>query len=393
MMCAEKLSITLLLNTNKIFDRNMITGIAQYINASNINWTVCLEEDINFTNEHLRDFAGDGIIASFDTAELEKKLQHVNVPIIGVSGSISPQNNQLALPYVATDNFAIIEMAYQHLKTKGLQNFAFYGLPQQSEFCWSLEREKAFSSIINKDNYPHSIHRAGVNEHQTSALHNWLINLPKPVGIVCATDARAKQIINTCEQLSLLVPQQVAVIGIDNDDISQSLSKIALSSVQHECKAMGFKAVQLLHRLIKGRNVAAQTIISPTTIHARQSSDYISLHDPDVMQAMHFIQNNATRGIKVDQVLYHLGVSRSTIEPRFIDEVGHTIHTEIHNRKVEKACSHLAQTSITLKEVASIAGYPSLQYMYSIFKKRFNLTPKQYRQHKQNVSEPECETI
>jgi len=391
-MCAEKLSITLLLNTNKIFDRNMITGIAQYINTSNINWTICLEEEMNFSNEHLRDFAGDGIIASFDTTELEQKLQYVDVPIIGVSGSIAPQNNHLSLPYVATDNFAIVELAYQHLKAKGLQSFAFYGLPQQSEFCWSLEREQAFNALVKKDNYQHSIHRDSVNVHQTSALHHWLNNLPKPVGIVCATDARARQVINACEQLAILVPQHISVIGIDNDDISQSLSKIALSSVQHECKTMGFKATQLLHKLIKGRKVPPQTVISPTTIHPRQSSDYLSLHDPEVMQAMHFIQNNATRGIKVDQVLYHLGVSRSTIEPRFIEEVGHTIHTEIHNRKVEKACSHLAQTSITLKEVAAIAGYPSLQYMYSIFKKRFNLTPKQYRQHKQSINEPECET-
>ncbi|MGL1958466.1 MAG: DNA-binding transcriptional regulator [Colwellia sp.] len=388
-MCEEKINITLLLNTNKIFDRKMIKGIGQYIKSTKINWKVCLEEDVMFSNAHLSNFSGDGIIASFDDDKLEQKLSHLTVPIVGLSGSILQQNNNLNIPYVATDNYSVTEMAYDHLKQKGLQNFAFYGLPHKDDFYWSIERENAFKTVLTKDNYQHHIFADSFESTNLQSLRNWLTNLPKPVGVICATDGRARQLIDACEYLDILVPEQVSIVGIDDDDISQSLSKIELSSVRHECKEMGFKATQLLHKLILGKKIPNKTVIKPTTINCRQSSDFISLKDPDVMQAMHFIQNNACRGIKVDQVLYHIGISRSTLEPRFIQERGHTIHTEIHNEKLTQACRQLISSSLTLSEVAKIAGYPSLQYMYSIFKKRFNQTPKEYRsinQHENDIS-------
>lgn len=386
-MCEEKLNITLILSTNKIFNRKMIKGIGQYIKSTKINWKVCLEEDVIFSNDHLSNFSGDGILAGFDDPELEQKLSHLNVPIVGLSGSMIPKNNSMNIPYVATDNFSIIQMAYDHLKQKGLQNFAYYGLPHKDEFCWSVERENAFISVVENDNYQHNIFTDSFESTNIQSLRNWLTNLPKPVGVICATDGRARQLIDACEYLDILVPEQVSIVGVDDDDISQSLSKVELSSVRHECKEMGFKATQLLHKLILGRKIPNQTVIKPTTINCRQSSDFVSLKDPEVMQAMHFIQNNACRGIKVDQVLYHIGISRSTLEPRFIQERGHTIHTEIHNKKLSQACRQLINSNLTLNEVASVAGYPSLQYMYSIFKKRFNQTPKEYRSINQTDNE------
>ena len=386
-MCEEKLNITLLLNTNKIFDRKMIKGIGQYIKSTKINWKVCLEEDVIFSHEHFKNFNGDGILASFDDNKLVRKLSHLNVPIVGLSGSLQPKNNSLNIPYVATDNFSITQMAYQHLKQKGLQNFAFYGLPHQDKFSWSVEREDAFREVVSQDNFQQHIFTDSLQSSNIESLRNWIVNLPKPIGVICSTDGRARQLIDACEYLDILVPEQLAVVGIDDDDISQSLSKIELSSVRHECKDIGYKATQLLHRLILGKKIPSKTIIKPTKINCRQSSDFVSLKDPDVMQAMHFIQNNACRGIKVDQVLYHIGISRSTLEPRFIQERGHTIHTEIHNEKLNQACRQLIHSSLTLNEVASVAGYPSLQYMYSIFKKRFNKTPKEYRNIHRNDNE------
>lgn len=378
-MCEKKLSITLLLNTNKIFNRKIIQGIGHYIKSTKIDCNVCVEEDINLSDAHFSDFSGSGILTSFDDHRLEQKLAHLSVPIVGLSGAMQPKNNALNIPYVATDNLSISLMAYQHLKQKGLQNFAYYALPNQDEYYWSVEREKAFISAVNKDNFHYTSFANNVEDTSTASLHQWLKSLPKPIGIICATDARARQLINACEQLDLLVPEQVAVVGIDDDDISQNLSKIKFSSVQHNCIGMGYKATQLLHQLILGEKIPHQTIIKPNKLNSRQSSDFISLKDPDVMKAKHFIRNNACRGIKVDQVLYHIGISRSTLEPKFIQERGHTIHTEIHNEKLAQACHHLAHSRLALNEVASVSGYPSLQYMYSVFNRRFKQTPSQYR--------------
>lgn len=386
-MYEQKLNIALLLNTNKTFERKIIEGIGQYIQSTKINWTVHFEEDLQLANIKLKDFCGDGIIASFDNEQMEEKLSQLHIPIVGLSGCAIQKNNNLALPYVATDNNAITELAYHHLKNKGLQNFAYYGFPNHDKFAFSTEREATFLSLLEQDNYPRNIYKSdhhSAQSQQNLSLHQWLNELPKPIGIICATDNRARNIIDACEQLNILVPEQVSVIGVDDDDISQNLSKIELSSVRHNCKEIGFKATKHLHNLILGKKVPAKTIISPLDITNRQSSNFVPIHDPYVMQALHFIQNNSHKGIKVDQVLYHLGVSRTTLEPKFVKERGHTMHTEIHYDKLNRACHHLVTTNLPLNKVAEIAGYPSVQYMYSIFKKEFNQTPKRYRLSEQS---------
>ena len=123
-----------------------------------------------------------------------------------------------------------------------------------------------------------------------------------------------------------------------------------------------------------------RVLIPPAGVSARQSSDFSALHDPYVIQAMQFIRQNATKGIKVDQVTDFIGISRSNLEQRFILERGHTVHTEIHNEKLNKARNLLEETELPTKSVAMQSGYPSLQYMYAIFKKHFGLTPTQFRE-------------
>ncbi|EJB6352618.1 TPA: helix-turn-helix transcriptional regulator, partial [Salmonella enterica] len=117
----------------------------------------------------------------------------------------------------------------------------------------------------------------------------------------------------------------------------------------------------------------------PVRVIARRSTDYRSLTDPAVIQAMHFIRNHACKGIKVEQVLDAVGISRSNLEKRFKEEVGETIHALIHAEKLEKARSLLISTTLAINEISQMCGYPSLQYFYSVFKKEYVTTPKEYR--------------
>jgi LacI family transcriptional regulator len=122
-----------------------------------------------------------------------------------------------------------------------------------------------------------------------------------------------------------------------------------------------------------------RVIIPPSQVFCRQSTDFQALKDPYVIQAMHYIRHNAVKGIKVEQVLSYVGISRSNMEARFREERGHSIHQEIHNSKLQRACNLLETTSLPIAEIAELCGYPSLQYMYTVFKKNLDQTPKDYR--------------
>lgn len=220
-------------------------------------------------------------------------------------------------------------------------------------------------------------------------LADWLQRLPSPIGIIAVTDARARHILQVCDSLGLMVPDRIAVVGIDNEEMTRYLTRVSLSSVGQGCKSMGYTAAKMLHRLLDKKEQGepltvnpSRVLIAPTKVFERESSDFQALNDPYVIQALHFIRHNACKGIKVEQVLHHVGISRSNLETRFRQERGCSIHHEIHQAKLERAKNLLSTTELPIAEIAQSCGYPSLQYMYSVFKKAFAKTPKEYRSNK-----------
>lgn len=388
-----KYRISLLFNANKVYDRQVIEGIGEYLQASQCNWDIFLEDDFTTNLDNFVNWVGDGVIADFDNPEVVERLSQTGIPVVGVGGSYQNEDDYPNVPYVATDNVAIVEMAFEHLKAKGIQNFAFYGLPPKSNQKWATERRKAFEKIVAKEGYQGAVYLGNDTSQLTwqydmNRLADWLQRLPTPTGIIAVTDARARHLLQACEHLNLMVPDKISVIGIDNEELARYLTRVSLSSVGQGCKSMGHQAAKLLHQLLTKEEAQHSTVIKhvrklvpPTKVFQRQSSDFQALKDPYVIQAMHYIRQNAFRGIKVDQVLDYVGISRSNMENRFKEERGHSIHQEIHNAKLHKAKNLLAATELPIQEVADVCGYPSLQYMYSVFKKTYNQTPKEYRQN------------
>jgi LacI family transcriptional regulator len=396
----QRYRITLLFNANKVYDRQVMEGIGEYLQASQCDWDIYLEEDFTTHLEHFHAWQGDGVIADFDNPEIESQLQETVIPVVGVGGSYQEESDYPEVPYVATDNQALIELAFRHLKSKGLEHFAFYGIPQDPYKRWANEREKAFRRILQREGYRGSVYRGNEVSPQTwqydmNRLADWLQKLSTPVGIIAVTDARARHLLQTCEHLNIMVPDQVSIIGIDNEELARYLTRVSLSSVGQGCKNMGYRAAKILHQMLKKTNSSPKAgtlrpriLIPPTQIFSRQSTDYQALNDPYVIQAMHFIRHHACKGIKVDQVLSHVGISRSNMEARFKQERGHSIHQEIHNSKLKQACNLLATSSLPVAEIAELCGYPSLQYMYSVFRKNLTQTPKEYRDQHNNETAP-----
>lgn len=384
-MYKAKHSISLLFNANKVYDRHIIEGVGHYLQSSKVDWDIYLEEDFLARIEHIDEWGGEGIIADYDDPAMEAALRHSKIPVIGVGGSYENPDDYPDVPYVATDNLAVIKAAYEHLKQKGLERFAFYGFPPDQNHRWAAEREKAIIKLCKEDGYECAIYRGHSTRPETwqynmNRLSDWLQGLPNPVGIISVTDARARHLLQACAQIGKSVPDHISIVGIDDDDIARNLSRISLSSVTQGCFEMGYQAAKLLHRRLDNPNLKDKIVlVAPEGVAQRQSTDFKALKDPYVIQAMHFIRQNACRGIKVEQVLDYVGISRSNLENRFVSECGHSIHSEIHNEKLSRACKMLQHSDTQTADIAAVCGYPSLQYMYAVFRKHFDQTPKEYR--------------
>ncbi|WP_118788653.1 XylR family transcriptional regulator [Haemophilus haemolyticus] len=384
-MTEQYYKIALLFNANKVYDRQVVEGIGQYIQASQCMWDIFVEDEFIYHTDTINQLSIDGIIADFDDPKTVELLQHTLIPTIAVGGSYKQADFYPHFPYVATDNMALVEMALSHLQEKGLSQFAFYGLQVNTHKHWSIERRDAFVELMEKNHYPIYLYE-GVQVHaqnwleEQQKLIDWLKSLPSHTGIIAVTDARARHLLQACEYSKIAVPEELCVIGIDNEELIQYLSRVSLSSVEQGAREIGYQAAKLLHKLLNGQKAPSTPIlIPPITVHTRNSTDYRSLSDPLVIQAMHYIRHRACHGIKVEQVLDHLEISRSNLEQRFKNEMDRTIHQVIHEEKIARAKNLLEQTDISIQEIADICGYPSVQYFYSVFKKEFEMTPKEFR--------------
>ena len=379
--------IALLFNANKIFDREVIAGVAAYLGSTRAAWDLFLEEDFRLRLPGIEQWHGDGIIADFDDPAVQEALTNSRIPVVAVGGSYE---NEAAypvnVPYVATDNFKLIKLAYEHLIDAGLRRFALFSLPEAMENRWAQERENAFRALMRRDNLEPEIYR-GVGTSAPSwneAVEQqiaWLRSLPKPVGIIAVTDARAHQLLQACIMAGIEVPEQIALIGIDNDPLARMLTRIPLSSVIQGAQEMGRAAAHLLDQMLHGVKLpATRILVPPAGINVLATSRHEPAKHPHVMRARHFIRQYACQGIKTSQVADYVGISRSSLESYFRQELGCSVHDEILRFKLEAATTQLQRADCNIADVALSCGFTTLQYMHAVFKREFGCTPRAYQQ-------------
>lgn len=377
--------IALLFNGNKIYDREIIAGIGGYLNTTRVSWELYLEEDFRCRLPGIERWQGDGIIADFDDPAVCAALARSPVPVVAVGGSYQDAADYPSgVPYVATDNAKLIELAYRHLIEAGLRHFACFSLPEAPVNRWAQEREKAFSALMQRDKMTPAIFRglstsAPSWDEAVGQQIAWLHSLPKPVGIIAVSDARARQLLQACRMAGIAVPEQVALIGIDNDPLARMLTPIPLSSVMQGTEEMGRTAAHLLHQLLHGAPVAAEPIlVPPAGINMLASTRHERLNHPDLMRARHFIRQYACQGIKTGQVADYVGISRSSLEAHFRRELGCSVHDEILRVKLDAAKALLAREAGHIGDIAVRCGFTSVQYLHAVFKRELGCTPREY---------------
>ena len=377
--------IALLFNANKIYDREIIAGIGAYLSSTRVVWDLFLEEDFRCRPDEIRNWAGDGIIADFDDPDIADALRFSRLPVIAVGSSYENEAEYPKdIPYIATDNAGLIKLAYDHLIEVGLSRFALYSMPESPRNRWAQEREKAFRHLSEANGASCDIYRG----HPTRAvdwndslqhLIDWLQTQPKPLGIIAVTDARARHLMQACVMAGIAVPEEIAIVGIDNDPLARMLTRIPLSSVIQGTEEMGWTAAQTLHeRLHNVRHSDTRILVAPAGINVQASSLHQPFSSPYVMRARHFIRQFAGRGIKTKQVAEYVGISRSSLESHFLRERNCTVHDEILRFRLEMAKSLLATEQLSSREIAIKCGFTSLQYMHTVFKRELGCTPREY---------------
>ncbi|KQV90233.1 AraC family transcriptional regulator [Massilia sp. Root351] len=378
--------IALLFNANKSFDREVTAGIAAYLGSTRATWDLFLEEDFRLRLAGIESWQGDGIIADFDDPAVAAALSRCRVPVVAVGGSYAEQADYpCGVPYVATDNFKLIKLARDHLIDVGLHRFAMFSLPKAKENRWAQERENAFLSLMLEDQMEAEIFRgcetsASSWDEAVQGQIAWLRSLPKPIGIIGVTDARARQLLQACTIAGIEVPEQVALIGIDNDPLVRMLTRIPLSSVIQGAQEMGRTAAHLLDQMLHGVRLADTRIqVPPAGINVFASSQHQPVKHPHVMRARHFIRQYACQGIKTHQVAEYVGVSRSSLEAYFRQELGCSVHDVILRFKLDAAKAGLEEGERSIADVALGCGFTSTQYMHLVFKRELGCTPRAYR--------------
>lgn len=324
----------------------------------------------------------DGFLAHIFTEALARRMQRLRRPVINVSGVLP------TLPFarVVVDHEAVGGLAARHLLEGGLRQFAFVGYPQHA---FSLGRESGFRREVERAGYPVASFHDRLQKlsdptglwRWNGSLLAWLAGLPKPLGLFASHDSQGVQLSEYCRHLGLRVPDLVAIVGVDDDDLLCDLARPSLSSVALPGERIGHEAAGMLEQLIhRERLPAREVVLPPVRLVVRASSDIQALDDADVSAAVRYIRDHAGQPIDVRDLLAAVPVSRRSLERRFRRHLDRGIWEEIRRTHLERARMLLVDTDLPMSVVAQRSGLTDSRQLSIVFRQATGLTPTQFRQ-------------
>lgn len=379
--------VAVLVESTRSYGRWQLAGISSYLRKHG-PWSIYWQE--RGLNDPppvwLRDWEGDGIIARITTRRLAQIINELALPTVDLYGWLPGAK----WPCLRADNTRVVHLAVDHLLERGFRHLAYCGFTGVN---YSEERLQVFQQRIHEAGHlchvcpsPRLRQSGGiaVSEQQgllyEAELADWLQGLPKPVGILACSDIRGQQILTTCREIGLQVPDQVAVLGVDNNEMLCNLSDPPLSSVDLNCERMGYEAAALLARLMAGRRPPTRTIhIEPRGIVTRRSTDVLAIEDPEVAEVVRLIRLRACDGLTVRDVLESCTLSSSSLERRFLHLLGRTPKAEIVRVRLQRVMELLAEPDLSLAAIAARTGFKYCEYMNAVFKQKVGMSPGQYR--------------
>ena len=377
----RKPHVALIVETSSIYGRRILQGINRFV-RSHQRWTVFLEQRALTSQPPawLDTWEGDGVISRATTSAMAKRFRCVGIPLVDLTDRESPT----VLPHIQSDDLAIGRIGFTHLRDRGFHQFGFCGYSRE---YWSHQRQEGFRQSVREFGGVCAVYESpwyGVDvpswEEELVRLSQWLASLPRPVGVMACNDVRGKQVLDGCSQANLAVPEEVAVIGVDNDALLCELCDPPLSSVVPAPETIGYEAAQCLDRwMAGGQPEASQRFVPPLGIETRQSTDVLAIEDPDVAAALRRIRQSACDGLTVEELLRDIPVSRSILERRFRKFLSRSPQAVIRQTQLKRVQQLLAETDLSLAQIAELAGYKHVEHMCVVFKRELGETPGQFR--------------
>ncbi|MEO2047508.1 MAG: DNA-binding transcriptional regulator [Pirellulales bacterium] len=385
-MKRTKRHVAVLVPSFQYYDRGLLQGIIAFVKQSQLEWSVYLEDDPRVRLPNFRKWQGDGIITNSNNQRILQSIVNMNLPVVGLGGGYVPVEQNIPYAYVGTNHQHVTQLAFEHLHDLGLRNFAYYGEPDHHLDTWSQERCETLRHCANEAGCPcevliaqHNI-RLGSLKQMQKRLIEWLRGLSLPVGLMSSSDRRGYQVQEACRLIGARIPEDFAVIGVDNDPILCNLCSPPLTSVELNTHQIGYMGAKTLDQMMSERCVKDQFIsINARYVVARQSTDMTTIADTDIANAVRFIRKHACDPIYVQDVLMAIPLSRSTLENRFKKILGRSIHAEIRRIQIKQAKILLAETDLPLTAVSQRVGINSVQYFTTVMQKEANITPAKFR--------------
>ena len=377
------LRVALIIETSRGHGRQIVDGAARYA-AEHGPWSLRLEPR-NLDDRPpcwLRNWEGDGIIVRCDSPAMAKAVLATGLPVIDVRGGAP----EAGLPLVGVDNEPIADLAFDHFRERGFRHFAWCDLFRLRRGWMDVRRDRFLARARQAGATGHCFQsRRTLSRHASWSheslveLTTWLTALPRPVGVLACDDEQAHLVLDAALGLGLRVPAELAVMGIDNDEVFCRASVPQLSSVDVNTFTAGYEAAAALARLMQGHRVAARLLVPPRGVVARQSTDTIALESPEAIAAMQLIREQACNGLSPDDVAARLAISRSTLDRLLREAVGQSAAAAIMDARLAHVRADLAGTDLPLKAIATRAGFASEQHLANLFRERMGVTPGRYR--------------
>lgn len=371
--------VALIIETSNAYARGLLRGVHSWV-RENKPWSIYLAEQGRGEEPPawLKTWQGDGIIARIENPAIANVISSLGIPTVDMSAARLLRQ----LSCFEIDEAGIGLMAAEHLAERGFKHFAYCG---DARFVWSKLRGDAYAKALTA--MGHKVHEyeappgnSQAGDDEMLSIRDWLLSLPRPVAVFCCYDIRGRLVLDTCRSFSIPVPDRVAVLGVDNDELLCALAFPPLSSVIPNAQRTGYEAAALLARMMSGEKTDAEHhLIAPIGVVTRQSTDVLAVDDAHVAQAVQFIREYACQGICVDDVAKDSGISRRALEAKFKKLLSRSPHEEIMRVQIIRVKELLADTDLPLLEVARRAGFRYVEYLSAVFKQKAGIPPGKYR--------------
>ncbi len=375
--------VALLVETTRTYTRELLAGVRRYL-AAHGPWSTFLELRALDSSPPawLRGWDGDGILTRTFTPQMGRLIDATGLPAV----ELRTVNFGGTRPYVGMDNRLIGTAVAEHFRERGYRQFAAYSLHTESFF---IERIRNFVTAAEALGgrcalLPETSSDSAADWEKSQArLVAWLKELPKPVGIFAANDQLGVRLLEACQRAGIAVPEEVAVVGAENEETLCTFATPPLTSVRYDGHAVGYAAAEMLDRLMRGKQPRRRTVlVPPRGIVVRHSSDGLVINDPFVAHAARLIRENALSGLNVDQLCRQLNASRSTLDRRMKAALKRSPKEEILRVRFREVERLLSETDLTIETIAAQTGFAHSHYLQAAFKEMHGQTPGAWRRGK-----------